>query len=99
MQDGEHCKSDKKTEKDLLGMVIYQYLSEECDYDYWKKLPNQHFSCDQTKEVPIMIINGMKDPIVYYDGMYNSDIAWKRTQIPATFGPKYFREKYQCGPE
>ena len=55
------------------------------------------YSCNQEKEVPLLILNGKEDPLVPLSGNINETA--KNSMAPQSFGPRYFREKYNCNPE
>ena len=49
-------------------MVWYEYDQEECDYETWRDELPELYTCEQTKEVPVMNIMGAVDPLVVRDG-------------------------------
>ena len=46
----------------------------------------------------MLVINGIDDPIIYINGSCNFDTRPHDSHPPASYGVRYFREKYNCDP-
>ena len=45
---------------------------DKCEYEEWVEFP-EFYPCDQVKQVPLMIINGKKDNVIFYNGLWEED--------------------------
>ena len=66
-----------------------------CGYRTWEKF-DDFYECDLKKEVPLLIMNAEKDPLIPPTGVLDSSAIF--ANAPFYFGPRYFREKYNCNP-
>ena len=86
----------REVARNVSGRIDYAWDKEKCPYEMWNDLP-EIYSCEQAKEIPLLIINGNKDKLTHIYGQTNAKY-WLENVPPIEFAARYFREKYNCNP-